>query len=432
MKYLDNNGLLYVIKQIKTWLNGKVSKEDGKGLSTNDYTTEEKNKLAGLSNYTLPTASADTKGGVKIGSGLQMNGDVLSATGGGTADAVDWENVTNKPTKLTDFTNDLAYKTAYDASTNKIATESDLAIKTLAGTIGNPIILSSLEPGLYKIKGIVRDFPGIDSTDYVTASTISVSQHAGATSVVFLEPTYMSQMGVCFKTINITRNGSSYVSDNSSIPGLDYIMTLNNELGKNFADPYDESKSYAVGDLTTYSGILYKVIGTISSGTDFYTAITGNLVQQIDIFEVIDGKGYQTSSQVETAITSKGYQTSSQVESAITSKGYQTSSQVETAITSKGYQTANDVETAITNKISSVMTYKGTVANYSDLPTNAKVGDTYNITNKSSHNKAGDNAAWNGTSWDILAGTIDLSGYYTKDEMKALTNDEIDNIFTAE
>ena len=403
MKYLDNNGLLYVIKQIKTWLNGKVSKENGKGLSTNDYTTEEKNKLAGLSNYTLPTASATTKGGVKIGSGLQMNGDVLSATGGGTADAVDWGNVTNKPTKLTDFTNDLAYKTTYNASTNKIATESDIAIKTLVGTSDNPIILSSLETGLYKIKGIVGEHPDdLDRSDYLTASIVAVSQNDGAISVVFLEPRYMSQMGVCFKTINITQNGGTYLSEGSYIPGLAYIMNLSNELGKNFADPYDESKSYAVGDLTTYGGILYKVIGTISSGTDFYTAMTGNLVQQIDIFEVIDGKGYQTSSQVESAITSKGY------------------------------QTANDVETAITNKISSVMTYKGTVANYSDLPTNAKVGDTYNITNKSGHNKAGDNAAWNGTSWDILAGTIDLSGYYTKDEMKALTNDEIDGIFTAE
>lgn len=30
---------------------GKVDKEDGKGLSTNDYTNEEKNKLAGLENY---------------------------------------------------------------------------------------------------------------------------------------------------------------------------------------------------------------------------------------------------------------------------------------------------------------------------------------------------------------------------------------------
>ena len=33
--------------------------------------------------YTLPTASASTKGGVKIGSGLSMDGEVLSATGGG-------------------------------------------------------------------------------------------------------------------------------------------------------------------------------------------------------------------------------------------------------------------------------------------------------------------------------------------------------------
>ena len=32
-------------------LNNKVDKIEGKGLSTNDYTTEEKNKLAGLSNY---------------------------------------------------------------------------------------------------------------------------------------------------------------------------------------------------------------------------------------------------------------------------------------------------------------------------------------------------------------------------------------------
>lgn len=38
--------------------------------------------------YTLPTASADTKGGVKIGSGLTMTGDVLSATGGGGADGL--------------------------------------------------------------------------------------------------------------------------------------------------------------------------------------------------------------------------------------------------------------------------------------------------------------------------------------------------------
>lgn len=111
MKYLDENGLLYVVQKIKTWLNGKVDKVDGKGLSSNDYTATEKEKLAGLSNYTLPTASQTQLGGVKVGSGLAINNGVLSATGGGTADSIDWSNVQNKPTKVSDFTNDAKYQT---------------------------------------------------------------------------------------------------------------------------------------------------------------------------------------------------------------------------------------------------------------------------------------------------------------------------------
>jgi hypothetical protein len=38
-------------KVIKESLDGKVDKVPGKSLSTNDYTAEEKTKLAGLSNY---------------------------------------------------------------------------------------------------------------------------------------------------------------------------------------------------------------------------------------------------------------------------------------------------------------------------------------------------------------------------------------------
>lgn len=42
----------------KAELGGKVDKVTGKGLSTNDYTTTEKNKLAGLENYTHPASHA--------------------------------------------------------------------------------------------------------------------------------------------------------------------------------------------------------------------------------------------------------------------------------------------------------------------------------------------------------------------------------------
>ena len=47
--------------------------------------------------YELPTASATTLGGVKVGSGLSITNGVLSATGGGVADSVDWSKVQNKP-----------------------------------------------------------------------------------------------------------------------------------------------------------------------------------------------------------------------------------------------------------------------------------------------------------------------------------------------
>lgn len=52
----------------------------GKGLSTNDYTTAEKNKLAGLSNYTLPAATSSTLGGVKIGGNITISSGTVSLT----------------------------------------------------------------------------------------------------------------------------------------------------------------------------------------------------------------------------------------------------------------------------------------------------------------------------------------------------------------
>lgn len=59
------------LSSIKNQLSNKVDKVSGKGLSTNDYTTAEKQKLSGIAananNYILPTASASVKGGVQLG-----------------------------------------------------------------------------------------------------------------------------------------------------------------------------------------------------------------------------------------------------------------------------------------------------------------------------------------------------------------------------
>ena len=52
----------------------------------------------------IPIASATQLGGVKVGAGLSVteNG-VLSATGGSTADAVEWNNVLDKPTTIAGY-----------------------------------------------------------------------------------------------------------------------------------------------------------------------------------------------------------------------------------------------------------------------------------------------------------------------------------------
>lgn len=107
MKYLDENGLLYVIQKIKVWLNGK----------SNTGHTHTKSEITDYKEYSLPTASAETLGGIKVGAGLAVNEGVLSATGGGTADSVDWSNVQNKPTKVSQFTNDANYMTQSAADT---------------------------------------------------------------------------------------------------------------------------------------------------------------------------------------------------------------------------------------------------------------------------------------------------------------------------
>ena len=97
-----------------------VAKEEGKVLSSNDFTNDQKEKLEGLENYVLPQASAEVAGGIKVGAGLSITEDgILSATGGGTADAVEWDNVVGKPTDLLQA-GDVYSKEEIDAKVNAV------------------------------------------------------------------------------------------------------------------------------------------------------------------------------------------------------------------------------------------------------------------------------------------------------------------------
>ena len=91
MKYLDYDGLLYFWGKIKDKLNNKVDKVEGKDLSTNDYTTAEKDKLAGIASGANKTTvenvltSTSTANALSAAQGKVLK-DLIDTKGNGSGD----------------------------------------------------------------------------------------------------------------------------------------------------------------------------------------------------------------------------------------------------------------------------------------------------------------------------------------------------------
>ena len=113
--------------QTKVWSSDKVSSEladkvdvvSGKQLSTEDYTTAEKTKLSGIednaNNYTLPTASTSTLGGVKV-DGTSITAD---ASGVISANATGLTQYTSMPTPSAPYVGKVVQYIGTDATTYK-------------------------------------------------------------------------------------------------------------------------------------------------------------------------------------------------------------------------------------------------------------------------------------------------------------------------
>lgn len=119
-KYIKLAQLSHFLSKIKEVF---VQKDGAKVLSDNNYTTEEKTKLAGIetsaNKYVLPVASATVSGGVKIGANLEMADGVLSAVQG-TVDLTPFETKTN-------VANTYVSKTSLSTTLADYAKKSDVA-----------------------------------------------------------------------------------------------------------------------------------------------------------------------------------------------------------------------------------------------------------------------------------------------------------------
>ncbi len=109
-KYIDENGLLYFWTKIKNLIINKVDKIDGKGLSENDFTTTEKNKLSGIASGAQ----------VNIIESIKVNNTVQSIANKSV-------NIT-VPTNTNQLTNGAGYQTA--SQVNALISES---LKNITG-----------------------------------------------------------------------------------------------------------------------------------------------------------------------------------------------------------------------------------------------------------------------------------------------------------
>lgn len=318
--YLDKTGLALLWEKIKNQLSGKVDKETGKGLSSNDYTSDEKTKLANIE------AGAQAN----VLEGIQKNGVDVT--------------ITNKianisvPTKTSDITNDSGFITTADIPEGAAASTST---------------------------------PLMDGTAAV------------GTSTAFARGDH----------VHPTDTSRASASDLSALDGR--VKDLETAVGT--------------------GGSVDSKIATAIQGLDSSIAATSN--QAISAVTITDGK--ITASSKITVPTNTNQLTNG--------AGFITSSDLPTKVSDltndSGFQTASDVSSAISSAISTVMDYKGTKATIAQLPTTGnKNGDVWHVTETDGE------YAWNGTEWEELGSTIDLSGYAQSSDLVAITSSEINTI----
>lgn len=182
----------------------------------------------------------------------------------------------------------------------------------------------------------------------------------------------------------------------------------------------DAQKAVDVTVPTSTSDLTNDGDGQSPFATQEYVGANGG---KIDVIKVNGTAQTITAKAVDITVPTK-------VSDVTNDSGYQTASDVSGSIStalangSDPYQTESDVADAISAAVSSAFTYKGSVATQSALPSSGnKTGDVYDVQD------TGMNYAWNGSAWDALGTTVDMSLYWSKAELVDITTAEIDAMF---
>lgn len=263
-------------------LGNKVDKVSGKVLSTNDYTTAEKNKLAGIAtsanNYSLPAATSSVLGGVKTSTGITNSSGTISVTYGtaaGTAcqgndsrlsnsrpasDVSAWAKASTKPTYTwTEITS----KPSWIGSSKPTYTASEVGALASGGTAVNASKVAN--SFIFKVAGGSTEGTNLYTFNGSAAKTINVV----AGSNITLTPT-SGQLSISAKdtTYAVATTSANGLMSSAMVTKLNGVATNAN----NYSLP--TATSSVLGGVKTGSNITNSS-GTISLSSSNVTSALG-------------------------------------------------------------------------------------------------------------------------------------------------------------
>lgn len=212
--------------------------------------------------------------------------------------------------------------------------------------------------------------------------------------------TYLGEKPVGIGTIKATETVGKVITDKATI------------LGDGFTDPLkvntllfatSESVAASAEAIRTEVNNKFTVVDSAIKGANEAIEKTREDYIQADseIHQMLNGLSAETTT-IKNNQASLGTQVAN-IEHKIPDGTTGTNSLINKQILAQTSYTKAEVDA----KVSSVYKFKGSVSTYNSLPSTATTGDVYNVTD------TGANYAWDGSKWDKLSETIDLTAYAT-------------------